>query len=341
MSDYLTLDEASEFLSTPKSTLYRWLREGRLTGHKMGRQWRFLTSELEAFRTGGAADDGVAAAGVIWAAVTAGASAPHLVPDGARHALRHRTGDGLPTLRHLDPETFEALDRAWVARSRPIRDPSQRRLFVERDGERVQVRYRKLETFSGDRVTLRFVRQSRMRLSIDGIAPDPADNAELRRWCAASHGLVIVSGRGGSGKTTTAYCCLNELARSGARTVFTIEDEVGVYLPGIDQLEVDLDDVATVRGAFSAVLDSDPDVLFVSSLVAQRHRATIFGLALDAAENGHLVFVQVDAASVDDAVAKVAGAVDRPLDPVLVGASWQRLERKDGGGRRARYDFRP
>ena len=52
MNDYMTLDEAVEFLSTPRSTMYRWLREGKVPGHKLGRQWRFLRTELEDFRSG-------------------------------------------------------------------------------------------------------------------------------------------------------------------------------------------------------------------------------------------------------------------------------------------------
>ncbi len=340
MSDYLTLDEASEFLSTPKSTLYRWLREGRLPGHKLGRQWRFLQAELEAFRTGGSGDR-TAAESVIWDAIDAGASALHVAPTGASHSLGYRLERGVEPIADLDPDRFEALDRAWTVASRPVRGEDKRRLFLERADERVQVRYRRLETFSGTRVTLRFVRESTMRLTIDGIAPEPADNAALRGWLQASHGLVLVSGRGGSGKTTTAYCCLNELASRAGCAVFTIEDEVGVFLPGVNQLEVDLDDAAQVREAFSAVRDSDPDVLFVSSMVAQRHRATIWGLALDAAESGHLVFVQLDAASADHAIEQVTEAVARPIGPLLVGASWQRLKRKPEGGREAVYEFRP
>ena len=49
MSDYLNFDEASALLNTPRSTLYRWLKEGQIPGHKLGRQWRFLRSELDAF----------------------------------------------------------------------------------------------------------------------------------------------------------------------------------------------------------------------------------------------------------------------------------------------------
>ena len=49
MIDYLTFDEAAEYLNTPRSTLYRWLREGKAPGHKLGRQWRFLRSDLERF----------------------------------------------------------------------------------------------------------------------------------------------------------------------------------------------------------------------------------------------------------------------------------------------------
>ncbi len=79
----------------------------------------------------------------------------------------------------------------------------------------------------------------------------------------ASHGLVLISGRSGSGKTTTAYVCWNELAQAKDKVIFTIEDPIGTYIPGVNQLEVDLDDERAYREAFSAVFDSDVDVLFI------------------------------------------------------------------------------
>ncbi len=366
MSDYLTLHEAAEFLSTPRSTLYRWLREEKVPAHKLGRQWRFLRDELEAFRAGGPRDDSRAALAplrdhlatyltqeiamsaapadlarhLVWEAVDRGASAMHLAPKSGAHELRYRTPAGLEHVLSLEQDTFDALDTEWTRASRAIRSDARRRFFLERGdpAEHLQVRYRRLDTLAGPRLTLRLLRAAHQGASLDRIASTDIA-ATLRGWCSASHGLVLVSGRSGSGKTTTAYSCLSELAASDTRAIFTIEESIGHYLPGVDQVEVDLHDEAALRDTFNAVFDSDPDVLFLSSAIAQPHQHVLCGMALSAAESGHLVFVQMEADSADDAIRRFSAAAGRAVDRYLVGAVWQELIPKPEGGRVARYEL--
>ncbi|MEZ4458981.1 MAG: ATPase, T2SS/T4P/T4SS family [bacterium] len=370
MSDYLTFEQASEFLKTPASTLYRWVREGTVPGHKFGRQWRFRRDELEAALLGNVASDpapiqplaeflrarggtmqieqwqtpsGIAE-GLIWDAVDHGAQVIHLSPSGDGHELKYRGEAGLEPLLHLPRETFDALDDAWTTVSREVQGPNRRRIYVARgegdDTQRVQVKYQRIETLSGPRITLRLIQESNFPPSFARIAPDGTDAATLERWASKPHGLVLVAGRSGSGKTTTAYVCLNHLAASGENVVFTIEEEVGMYLHGVNQVEVNLDDERAYREAFSSIFASDLDVLFIASTFAQRHRSTLWGTALSAAESGHLVFVQMEADSAEDALQKFRAAVDRPFDDHLVGAVWQELLPNDSGnGRHARYEF--
>ena len=332
MSDYLTFEEAAEFLNTPHSTLYRWLREGRVPGHKLGRQWRFLREELEAFRASGTRqhDEQLALAALtallearkpqesdmelnaiessaqlaehlIWDAADHGASRIHLQPADGGYSIRYRTADGLETLQQVSRPAFEALDRQLATGSTPARTEAKRRLCLDREvdgvSERLQVHYQKLSTFAGDRLTLGLIKESRLPQSIDEITTSAQDSAILRRWSQAPNGLILVSGRSGSGKTTTSFCCLGELAKSSDRVIFTIEEDVEVLLPDVEQVEVDLNDERAFRETFAAVLASDPDVLFLSSSVAPRHRSTLWSHALSAAESGHLVFVQIDAIS--------------------------------------------
>jgi general secretion pathway protein E/type IV pilus assembly protein PilB len=370
MSDHMTFEQASEFLNTSRSTLYRWVREGRVPGHKIGRQWRFRREELEAVLLGDSNDasttlaklaellrqrrkemnimnweaPGSVAENLIWDAVDSGAFVIHLTPMGDGHDVKYRGSEGLEQLVRLPTDAFEALDQAWTATSRQVQSADRRRMYVTRDvdgeDERVQVKYQRLETLSGPRITLRLLQESRFPADFDVIAGVPEDAATLRRWASKPHGLVLVTGRSGSGKTTTAYVCLNHVAAGGDNVVFTIEEEVGMYLHGVNQVEVNLDDERAYRDAFSAIFASDLDVLFIASTVAQRHRPTLWGTALSAAESGHLVFVQMEADSADDALKKFRDAVDRPFDDHLVGAVWQELhQREEGPGRRAEYDF--
>ena len=369
MNDYLTFEQASEFLKTPASTLYRWVREGTVPGHKFGRQWRFRRDELEAALLGDITQDvdptqplaeflrtrggtmqiqnwdtptGIAEA-LIWDAVDHGAQVIHLSPAGDGHELKYRGEAGLEPLVQVPRETFDALNDAWTTASREVQGPNRRRIFVSRgegdETQRVQVKYQRLETLSGPRITLRLIQESNFPPDFARIAPDRTDGETLQRWASTPHGLVLIAGRSGSGKTTTAYVCLNHLAVSGQNVVFTIEEEVGMYLHGVNQVEVNLDDERAYREAFSAIFASDLDALFIASTFAQRHRSTLWGTALSAAESGHLVFVQLEADSAEDALAKFRTAVDRPFDDQLVGAVWQELLPNENGGRHARYEF--
>ena len=68
-----------------------------------------------------------------------------------------------------------------------------------------------------------------------------------------------------------------------------IEETVGALLPGVNQVEIDLDDASAYRSTFSAIFHSDPDVLFIASTFAQPHRSLLWSTAVNAAESGHLV----------------------------------------------------
>ena len=371
MNKYMTFDEAAAFLHTPRSTLYRWLAEGRVPGHKLGRQWRFLRSELDQFIRSGDSDareiDDLAAVlkgrlneedamnvdlqtpklvaeRLIWDAANEGAWVVHLGPKDDGYDIRYRSKAGLTTLHPISSGAFDALDQHLVSVSQPLRRQEKRRFYLERAGkdgtERLQVRYQKLETFSGDRLTLRLVPEGRFPQEIDLITAEAEEAQRLRRWSKAKHGLILVAGRSGSGKTTTAYCLLNEIAKAKDKVIFTMEDTVEIFLANVNQVSVDLDDETAYRQALGDILDSDLDVLFIASNFAQRHLTTLWGSALSTAEAGHVVLVQLEANSADDALAKFCAATDRPIDDHLVGVVWQELITDEATGTRsAQYQF--
>ena len=373
MTDYLTFEQAADLLNIAHSTLYRWLREEKVPGHKVGRQWRFVRRELESFMTDDDSDRLAAlkplahylqsdnpeeptmdtqlaqspaklAESLLWDAVDRGAQVVHLQPSPTGHSLRYRTKGGLDEVVELDRGALEPLDEHWRKQSTAVRNEDHRHLFLERqsDGEteRVQVRYQGLDTLSGRRLTLRLLREEHTSLSIDDIASGD-DARRLHELCERSHGLVLIAGRGGSGKTTTAYVCLSELAQTGDRAVFTIEEMTGYFLPGVNQIEIDLGDESAYRDAFSAIFESDPDALFISSPFSHQRRALLWNAALRIAESGHLVFVQMEAESAQEAAEKFAATVDRPVDDYLVASCWQQLDTDDDGNRFARYDWYP
>jgi excisionase family DNA binding protein len=372
MTDFLTFEEAASMLNVSHSTLYRWLREDKVPGHKAGRQWRFERAELEAFMRSDDSDVQSALAPIrnylessrneegpmdidisrspaklaeslLWDAADRGASVVHFQPDGPGHQLRYRTGDGLEKVVEVPEGTLEVLDEQWRRGSKPMRSEDHRRLFLEREDDgaaRLQVRYQKLETLQGERLTLRLLPEDKSDVGIEDIAS--GDDAERLHWvCEQSHGLMLVSGRSGSGKTTTTYACLSELADSGDRVIFTLEEMAGYFIPGVNQIEVDLSDDEAFRHAFSAMFESDPDVIFIASSLSSYHRSMVWNSALRAAESGHLVFVQMEAESAEDARERFVETVDRPVDDYLLASCWQELDTDEDGHRFARYEWTP
>jgi len=370
MSDYLTFEEACALLNTPRSTLYRWLKEDKIPGHKLGRQWRFLRSELDAFvredvndnyeledlihrLTQPKGDQNMNTPSpsikeiseqLIWHAVDQQASVIHLSPRTNTYQLKHRRAQGISTIDELSLTAFGQLDEHWVSASRSIRREEKRRLFLERQtangAERIHVRYQKLETFAGEHLALHLIRENKIATSIDMITHTVEEQMTLERWSKAHSGLILIAGRSGSGKTTTAYCMLQEIAKRDDRVVFTIEDSVDFTLNQVNQVSVDLNNEIEYRRAFVDIIDSDLDVLFISSNFAQRHLTTLWGSALSAAESGRLVLVQIEADSAKEARTQFAQATKRSIDDHLVGVVWQSLSTDPNSHRRtAQYNF--
>jgi excisionase family DNA binding protein len=380
MSDYLTFEEAATLLNTPHSTMYRWLRNGKIPGHKLGRQWRFLRSELEQFRLSGSQGDtdnngfdelakllqsrqskevkltidvqsiSILAEHLIWDAVDHGATVIHLAPVGDTHEVRYRTVQGLVTLHQLPSSSFDLLNQQWIDSSQPLRGQDHRRLYLERDDiegkDRVQVRYQRLETFTGDRLTLHIIKEGDHPKSVDGIVADTVDGEYdakiLRHWSHASSGLFLITGQDGSGKTTTAYCCLEEMARDHNRVIFSLEHTVYFMLHGVNQVSVDLNDYEQYRKVLADIRQQDPDVIFISSNFFQDNVQQVYESAFRLAEGGYLVMVQMKANSPQDALSTFESSIGQEISNHLVGVVWQELHYiKSTGKRKASYQFKP
>lgn len=365
MDDYLTFEQASELLNTPRSTLYRLLKEGRVPGHKLGRQWRFLRSELESFLQGPQDKETTATSPLgpllallntltprehkmmtayetlMWTAYDQGVTSIHLQPQASGSwELLQRKRSGLETLTKLSAEAFGALSEeidACVPSESRGKSGARSAWNMVREDDHILVMHQHLPTALGPRLTFRLIRERPQGLTLDQITQTKEDLEALRGLIEASHGIVLVSGPSGSGKTTTAHTFLRELAKTKDRVIFTLEPSTEHLIPGVNQVAVDLDNESTYRQAFSQVMHSDPDVLFLSSTFAPRHRSVIYTTALNAAESGHLVFVQLEAESPEDAIERFQAQVERPVDDWVVGAVWQHLERSEDGKTHANY----
>jgi len=180
------------------------------------------------------------------------------------------------------------------------------------DGE-VDVRISVVPTSAGERAVLRLLDKSAGVFDLDAIGLDPQNLKTLRKYINYPHGIILVTGPTGSGKTTTLYGSLTEIS-TGEKNILTIEDPVEYQLDGISQVQVNTKKGLTFSAGLRSFLRQDPDVMMVGEI---RDLETS-EIAIRAAITGHLVFSTVHT---NDAPSTVTRLVDLGLEPYLVSSS--------------------
>ena len=149
----------------------------------------------------------------------------------------------------------------------------------------LDVRMATLPVRHGERITLRLLETGGRRLSLDDLGMDETNRAILDSVLKRPHGLVLLTGPTGSGKTTTLYAAINELLKTGARNIITVEDPVEYEIPGVSQAEVDSSDKVNFAKALKSLLRHDPDVVMIGEI----RDGESLDVAVKAALTGHLV----------------------------------------------------
>lgn len=276
-----------------------------------------------------------------------GASDMHIEPDGQGVRVRIRV-DGLLQQLCVLPRTQQStlLTQLKVWSGMDIaekRVPQDGRLLLEHEGSEVDLRLASLPTVNGEKLAIRFLQRQDNLLQLEQLQFSESNLQRYRQLFHQPNGLVLLTGPTGSGKTTTLYATLQELD-AAAGNIITLEDPIEYVYPAglalINQREVGRDTRSFASGLRSA-LRQDPDVILVGEL---RDAETI-GIALTAAETGHLVLATLHT---QDA----AGTVNRILDVLpdrqhvctqladcLLGICCQRLlPRCDAVGRVAAFE---
>ncbi|KPK35160.1 MAG: type II secretion system protein GspE [Betaproteobacteria bacterium SG8_40] len=262
-------------------------------------------------------------------AVREGASDVHIEPFESYSVVRYRV-DG--TLRDV-VRPRSALHAALISRIKIManmdiaekRLPQDGRIMLRLGGRPIDVRVSTLPAAHGERIVLRLLDKERGSLSPEklGMAPDTlASFSELVRQ---SHGIVLVTGPTGSGKTTTLYAMLSRLD-SQTTNILTVEDPIEFDLPGIGQTQVNPRIDMTFARALRAILRQDPDVIMIGEI---RDRETA-QIAVQASLTGHLVLATLHT---NDSVSAVTRLLDMGIEPfllssTLLGVLGQRLLRK-------------
>jgi len=246
-----------------------------------------------------------------------GASDIHIEPFETRSVVRLRI-DG--TLRDLI-ELARALHGAIVSRVKIMaqldiaekRLPQDGRITLRVAGKPVDVRVSTIPTGHGERVVLRLLDKQAGRLDLTRLGMDDVTLAQMDRLIIEPHGIVLVTGPTGSGKTTTLYAALSRLDAT-ALNIMTVEDPIEYDLDGISQTQVNARIDMSFALALRTILRQDPDVVMIGEI---RDLETA-QIAVQASLTGHLVFATLHT---NDAVSAVTRLVDMGVEPFLLASS--------------------
>ena len=180
------------------------------------------------------------------------------------------------------------------------------------DGE-VDVRISSVPTTAGERIVMRLLDKTAKLYTLDEIGLTPENEGLLREYTSFNHGIILVTGPTGSGKTTTLYAAMTEIDTT-TKNVLTIEDPVEYSLAGISQVQVNTKKGLTFASGLRSFLRQDPDVMMVGEI---RDLETA-EVAIRAALTGHLVFSTVHT---NDAPSTITRMVDQGVEPYLVSSS--------------------
>jgi type II secretion system protein E len=191
--------------------------------------------------------------------------------------------------------------------------PQDGRIKIRLENNEVDIRVSVIPMLHGEAVVMRLLRQSGTLRGIKELGLDARELTSFRRVLGLPHGIVLVTGPTGSGKTSTLYTALNEI-NDAVRKIITIEDPIEYQLRGINQIQVSEKAGLTFARGLRSVLRHDPDVILVGEIRDQETAQ----IAVQASLTGHLVFSTLHT---NDAPGALTRLVDMGVEPYLVASS--------------------
>ncbi len=254
---------------------------------------------------------------IIVQAIKDRASDIHLEPFEKGMRLRYRV-DGVLTDATPPPKQMQLAltSRFKIMSSLDIAErrlPQDGRMRVKVSGKDFDLRVSVLPTVHGEKVVLRVLDKTNLSASIDKLGLDPETFKQFKFAIDAPHGLILVTGPTGSGKTTTLYSALNEL-NNPIYNIVTVEDPVEFQIPGINQVPTKKDIGLTFANALRSILRQDPDIIMIGEI---RDTETA-EIAIEAALTGHQVLSTMHC---NDAPGAIARLDDMGIAPFLISSS--------------------
>jgi len=262
-------------------------------------------------------------------AVRRGASDIHMDPGEGSFRVRFRV-DGLLHEVMTPPKRVEpaVVSRLKIMSNLDIAErrlPQDGRIKLRQSGREVDFRVSILPSLFGESVTLRLLDKQALRVDMTQLGFEADSLTEFEKAIRSPHGMILITGPTGAGKTTTLYSALHAV-NSRDRNILTVEDPVEYDLPGVTQVQVNEEIGRTFSAALRSFMRHDPDVILVGEMRDQETAQ----IAVRAALTGHLVLSTLHTNSAAQTIARLA---DMGIPPFLVSSSLrlvvaQRLARK-------------
>ncbi|MFN0137611.1 MAG: GspE/PulE family protein [Phycisphaerae bacterium] len=243
----------------------------------------------------------------------------HFEPFEGDFAVRYRV-DGVLRYANVPPE-IRRFQNAVISRIKILsgmniaekRLPQDGSFKIKVHGREIDLRVSVIPMAFGEGIVLRILDKSKVLISLQELG---MEGDTFERFCEVidrPHGIVLVTGPTGSGKTTSLYAALKQIANSELK-ILTIEDPVEYFIPGINQTQVNIKSGLSFAKAMRAFLRHDPDVILVGEIRDKETAET----AINASLTGHLVFSTLHT---NDAVSATTRLIDMGVEPFLISSS--------------------
>jgi type IV pilus assembly protein PilB len=254
---------------------------------------------------------------ILMGAINANTSDIHLEPHIPEMRVRYRVDGELQSVMTIPNHIEEAV----VARIKVMADmdttesrrPQDGHLSVQEAGTKVNFRVSTIPTVGGEKVVMRLLDEGNRTFELDHLGLCKRDLTAIQSLIDKPHGMIVVTGPTGSGKTTTMYAILSKL-NAVSRNIVTVEDPVEYRLPGINQVASDNDHGLGFANALKYIMRQDPDVIMVGEIRDHETAST----AVQAALTGHLLVSTLHA---NDSIGAVARLGDLGIDSFKIGGA--------------------
>lgn len=254
---------------------------------------------------------------ILFEAVQAGASDIHIQPAEEKLTVRLRIDgvlfDTVSVPKDMQEEVISRIKILGKMNIAEKRLPQDGRATAQIADRLIDLRIASLPSSNGERVVIRLLDKSARLYTLKELGMDPASLERFREVIHLEHGLVLVTGPTGSGKSTTLYAALQEINTKDSNVV-TLEDPIEYQLDGISQTQINTKKGLTFATGLRNVLRQDPDIIMVGEI--RDHETAV--MAIQSALTGHLVFSTLHT---NDAASAVTRMLDLGIEPYLLSSS--------------------